>query len=467
LKSAAHRPLDESQPLAEADQYARLLAQTHESMKNNDSTSCRQKHRTGVAPAALYLLFAAATLIASSVHANELGRDLPGLLEHARQQNAELALMRAEAEAARQRVQPAGALPDPTVRVELMDVTNEASGGRFSLLPSKVGETRYTVMQMFPAWGKRDLRREAAAAGVDEAQHRTAAAWSELSMRIKSAYARYYAAAGNEQLTREILDLMKRIEQIAQARYAGGLVSQQDPIRAQIEQTTMRSELIMLQAEKDTQRARLNALLSRSPAALLAEPRELRPLPDPAVLDLASLADRARRSSPLVLAEEARLRGAQKNRELAQRNGYPDFSVGVQPTQMGSKVANWGVMLEMNVPLQRETRRSERAEAQAMVDAARARTDNVISMLGGELGESVAGLHASRRTADLVTTQSLPQSELGLRSAIAAYENGRLEFTALLEAQRQIRKVRQDRLRAAAEAQMRLAEIERLIGEEL
>ena len=61
----------------------------------------------------------------------------------------------------------------------------------------------------------------------------------------------------------------------------------------------------------------------------------------------------------------------------------------------------------------------------------------------------------------------LPQSDLSLRSALAAYENGKVDFATLLDAQRQIRKAQMDRLKAQVEAQMRLAEIERIVGEDL
>ena len=61
----------------------------------------------------------------------------------------------------------------------------------------------------------------------------------------------------------------------------------------------------------------------------------------------------------------------------------------------------------------------------------------------------------------------LPQSELSLQSALAAYENGKVDFATLLEAQRQIRKARQELLKSQVEAQMRLAEIERILGEDL
>jgi multidrug efflux pump subunit AcrA (membrane-fusion protein) len=67
----------------------------------------------------------------------------------------------------------------------------------------------------------------------------------------------------------------------------------------------------------------------------------------------------------------------------------------------------------------------------------------------GDLAVNLAGLEAARRTETLVKTQLLPQSELGLQSALAAYENGKAEFSMLLEAQRGIRKARQEILKIA------------------
>jgi outer membrane protein TolC len=61
----------------------------------------------------------------------------------------------------------------------------------------------------------------------------------------------------------------------------------------------------------------------------------------------------------------------------------------------------------------------------------------------------------------------LPQSELSFKSALAGYENGKADFATLLDAQRQIRQSRQNKIRAQAEGQARLAEIERIVGEDL
>jgi len=423
------------------------------------------RHRaTALAGASLLGL---ALSVAPTARAAELGANVESLLEHARAQSPELAAMRREADAAAERVQPAGALPDPMLRIELMDLDRSGEASRPSLLPSKVGETRYTYLQSLPYPGKRDLRREVASADLGQATARVDATWVGLATQIKTAYAQYYLAAGSERLAHEVVDLVTRLEQLAQARYAGGLVAQQDVVRAQLELTSMQSELIELDSQKRQLRSRLNGLLSRGASEPLAEPATLRPWPALTTLDARALVQRASDGNPLLLAEAERLRGAESNRELTLRNRYPDFQVGITPAQMGSRISSWSVMLEMNIPLQQDARRAQEREAEAMVDAARSRRQALASELLGELGGNLAAIDAARRSVALIDQRLLPQSELSLRSAIAAYENGKVDFATLLDAERQIRKARQERLRAEVEAQMRLAEIERIVGAEL
>jgi len=395
-----------------------------------------------------------------------LGASVEGLLEFARA-NPEYAAMRTEADAATQRVYPAGAFPDPVFRMELQNITNAGSDASPSVLPSKVGSTKYTLMQSLPFWGKRDLRRDAAVADAEQAQGRAETTWAELAAGIKTAYARYYATVRTEELTREILDLLVRLERIAQVRYANGLAPQQDVIRAQVELTTMRSDLVMLESDREGVRAALNALLARKANAPLATPERLRPVPPPAKLEPDALAERLRERNPQLFTEDARIRAAEKNRELAYRNRYPDFTVGVSPIQMGSRVNEWELMVEVSIPLQQESRRRGESESELMLSAARARKEAAAARLAGELYENVAGLEAARRIETLITTSLLPQAQATLEAALVGYETGKVDFATLLDAQRQIRKSRQDRLKAQADAQMRLAAIERLLGEDL
>ncbi len=402
------------------------------------------------------------------------GNSLQSLLTYARLHNPEFAAMRHEAEAVSQRVEPAGALPDPLLRIELENINNYSVGMNgttsdtpASILPARVGETKYNLIQALPFWGKRDLKREVAEADAEQANSAITKTWNELAARIKVAYAQYYFTVGNLALTGELLDLMTRLEQVARSRYAGGLALQQDVIRAQIDQTGMRGELIGLNNDKRQLQSRINALLARKAQAPLAEPQALRPLPSPAVLDYAALESRVLERNPQLLGDSARTRAADKTRELTYRNRYPDFAVGVTPVQMGNRVESWNLMLEMNIPLQQGSRRAQEREAEAMWSAAQARQQATANQLLADLSENLAGIESARQMAQLVQTSFLPQAEAGFQSALAAYENGRADFATLLEAQRQIRKARQDRLKAQLEAQLRLAEIERLVGEDI
>jgi outer membrane protein TolC len=413
------------------------------------------------------LAVALLALLPLGAAAEELpGRNVESLLAIARQNNPDYAGMRYEAAAAAERVEPAGALPDPKFRTELRDITRMGEQNA-TLAPNRVGSTRYLLMQDIPWYGKRDLKREIAELESKSAEGKATGTWNEVAARIKTTFAQSWFLERNERLTQEILDLMVRLEKIAQVRYAAGLAAQQDVIRAQVEQTGLRNELISIATERHHLHTRLNALLGRPSGAALASPDRLRPLPSPARLDLATLEERAKGHNPLIWSEETRIQAAEKSRDLAYRNRYPDFTLGVSPIQYRNEVKEWELMLELNIPLQQGSRRAQERESEAMLAAARYRREATANQVLSDLSENVAALDAARRTETLLRDNLLPQSELTFQAALTGYENGKVDFATLLDAQRQIRQARQNRIRAEAEAQARLAEIERIVGEEL
>ncbi|UCV20591.1 TolC family protein [Ferribacterium limneticum] len=392
------------------------------------------------------------------------GASVESLLAAAREHSPDIRMVRLEAEAARERIQPAGALPDPVLRIELENITRNGSQNA-TLDPTRTGDTKYTLMQPLPFWGKRDLKRDVASAEASQAEGRATDTWAEVASRIKSLYAQYWLTGQSLQLTRENIELTRRLEQIAQARYAGGLAAQQDAIRAQLERSAMDAELVGMESEFHHLMVFLNAMLARPSGAALAEPAALRPIP--ARLDGTALNDRLLAANPQLAIETARVGGAEKSRELAYRNRYPDLTLGVAPMQVGNRVDAWSLMLEMNLPLQQGTRRSQERESERMLEAAAARKEALGHRLQGDLNAALSNLEGARTTEQITRTRLLPQAELTFKSALAGYENGKVDFATLLDAQRQIRNARLAMLRAQASQQMRLAEIERLLGEDL
>jgi outer membrane protein TolC len=403
----------------------------------------------------------------SSVWADEQvpGATVESLLVLAKERNPDFASIRFEALAAAERVGSAGALMDPKFRVEWMDITKMGSQSP-TLWPGDVGSTKYTVMQDLPWFGKRDLKKNIAQQEAQAVEGKLLGTWSELVAKVKVTHAQRYYLYQTQKLTNELLDLTTRLASVAQVRYASGLAMQQDAIRAQVEQTAMQTELLALSSEAHHADARMNALLARPSHAPLAMPEGLSAVPLAVQLDAGSLMVRARQKNPKIFVEDARIKSAELSRELTLKNRYPDFTLAVTPTQVQSGINEWGLMLEINIPLQQGTRRAQEREALAMLDAAQSRKQATAHQLASDLSENLSGIEAAQRTEQLIERSLLPQAELSFQSAMAGYENGRLDFATLLEAQRQLRQAKQSQLKAQLDAQMRWAEIEKLVGEE-
>jgi len=417
-------------------------------------------------PLTVFAMLCACWLAPASAGDEPLGSNLDGLLDYAREHNPELAATRYEATAAQQRAESADALPDPVLRTELMDITNQGTTGP-RVLPSQTGNTRYLLMQTVPWFGKRGLQREVADAQASQANGQVAASWSELASKIKQTYAMHYYATVSERLAQQTLDLLDNLEQIAETRYANGLGQQQDVIRVQVERTMLRSELIALQSEGHHTHARLNALLSRPVNAPLAEPEQLRPMPPPAKLDEAALLERLRAQNPQLRIAEAGIQSSEKSRDLAYNNRYPGFTLGVAPNQYRDSIRTWDLMVEFNIPLQQSARRSQEREAEAQLSAANARKAALLDQTQSDLSENLSALDSARQTESLIATRLLPQAELTYQSALVGYENGKVDFAMLIDAQKQILKARQQQLQAQTDMQLRLADIEKLLGESL
>lgn len=417
------------------------------------------------------LVLLAALAATASLHAQAaeqlIGGRVESLLEFARERHPEFAALRAEAKSAAARVEPAGALPDPVLRTELRDITNEGRDASANLLPPRIGGARYTFSQSLPWAGKRDLRRDVAGAGADEATALARAGWLELATKIKVTYAQHHVHLLTIRYTKENLDLMRRVADIARTRYASGFGGQQDALRAQTEIVAMETDLAMLEGESAQASARIRALLGRPENVKLRPPEQLRLLPPVAKLALPALEDRLRAINPQLAASDARIAGAEKNRELVELNNYPDVTLGIAPTQTRNRVSQWELMFEINIPLQQDSRRAQEREAELRLEAARLRRSDALNQALSALAESVAGLQVAQRLESLVSGGLLPQAELNLNAALAAYENGRAEFAMVLDAHRQLRRARTDLVRARGDQQMRLAEIEKMVGEDL
>lgn len=412
----------------------------------------------------LALLLCSVTFSAGAVFAETtLGASLPALLEHARVNNPAFAAERAEADAARERIGSAGALPDPSFQIELMDFTNTMRGGSTTLVPGEVGETRYRIVQPLPAWGKRALDSRAATARAGRADAGRELAWVNLAAEIKAAWLRYYAADREAALNRDALALLQGVEETTLARYRQGLVAQQAVLRAQREITALRVAQVGVERRRSGAAAALNALLARPADSALAVP--LDPPALPPTPPFATLVERVRGLNPELAAEGLGVDVARLERDRTWRDRYPDFSVGLTNNRPRGGEASWDLMVEVMIPLQQSARRAKEREAAYMLSAADARRAAAEARLQGELGRAHAEFSAGRETLQLLRASLLPQAAATRDAARSAFANGRADFDTVLEAERQLIDIHLQTLTTEVDTRLALAELEKLAGE--
>ena len=402
-------------------------------------------------------------LFVSSVWAATEGDSLISLQTAVQENNPQLQQVMAEMQAASARTISAGALADPLFKLEMMDFTPEGKGTQY--LPGKAGQTKYTLMQDLPWYGKRDLKTNVAQQQADAAKFNTAKTLNELKAEVRRLYVRRYETHQMWLLNQEIDSVLRQIEQVTSNRYQQGLVNQQALIQTQLNRSQLAKMQIDLEAEQKQLQSWTNAILNRSPSAELAWPESLPSLSDNELKALKE-SDWLKQTPQWQQTVSAR-NAAALNERLVEKNRYPDFTVGVTAVQNQQQLEEWEGMVQFNLPLNLTRRTADEREAQAMSIAAKAEQQQMNNDLQSQFWRAVTAIEQAKQQQQLLKDKIQEQAALNLRSALLAYQNNQLPLSDLLQAEQQWLEVRQSQIQAASAEQMAYADIEALTGKEL
>lgn len=401
----------------------------------------------------------------SATPSSSPGATIDDLLAMGRRMSPEVAAAALETEAALARVDAAGRLPDPTFSTEFRDMTRQRS----SPLPDELARVEYRIEQEFPLWGKLGLQEDVARAKAGAARQTQRATELEVAARIKTVFAARYAAFESWRLTRDLSKMVATLADATQSRYAQGLGEQEDVIRAEVEKTRLRTEMLRFEADQRQTAAQLNALLDRPADAPLAAPLSLRPIPEQAST-LPDLLDQGRRDNPAIGAAQSQVAAAEGDRALVERSWYPDVTLGAtfqQFVDQSGRSPGYEALIGAKVPLQWGLREAWEREAAANLAAARRRRDAAAASVRGDVGKAYWSLDGSRQIARVLQEVQLPQSRLALQTALRGYEHGRSNLNTVLDTEQRVFETMLRLLVVQVEQQARLADIERLIGSDL
>jgi outer membrane protein TolC len=141
--------------------------------------------------------------------------------------------------------------------------------------------------------------------------------------------------------------------------------------------------------------------------------------------------------------------------------------VGVGAVRRQGELDSYEFMLTSSVPLQWGLRTSEIGESKAMAAAARMRREARANELGNEVADSWISLKNAREVETVLRESQVPQAEIGFQAAAKGYELGRAEFLDVLTAEQQLWKSNIELIKVRFDQQIRMAELEKLVGGEL
>ena len=383
---------------------------------------------------------------------------LPELIQEVLARNPELVAVRKQWEAATNRITQARSLDDPILSVQLWNVPQPFKA-------TQADNTIFGLSQNLPFPGKLALKGDVASRSAEMSEQSVRAKERELVARLKQAYYDLFLAQKAVLIHHEQVELLRQFVAIANAKFRGGMGSQADVLKAQVELSLLFQHLPVLEQRRKTAAAMLNTLLDRdtsSPLGLAQEPSQL-PINQP-LDDLHSFALNDR---PELKAAELDVQRSEQSRALAQRQYYPDFNVAFQRFQNYQANDGFGAYVAMSIPFTFWTKPKYDAgvqEAEAAVAAAQAQQHTLENLTRFQIDDLLAKLRAIDQVATLYRTTILPQAEQSLESARVGYRAGKGGFLDLIDTQRAWRGFQLEYFKALVDRQHRLAELEQVVG---
>lgn len=366
-------------------------------------------------------------------------------------------------QAERRRVPQAGSLPDPKVSVNWMGNITP-----FSVQTNDPSSYRgVTAMQELPFPGKRGLKGKIATKEADAAQADYETVHRRLIAEVKTIYYDYWYYDKALQITLQNKDLVQKLSQIAEARYRVGKGIQQDVLKSQVEISLLLQKLTILQQQRATAAARLNALLGRPPEQALPPPADIAGI-TPLNYSLDQLYGLADRTDPGLQREQRMVERSQLAANLAHKDYYPDLAVGYMYEQRPLLPDMHGFTFTVNIPVfYKSKQRQEVAEAGEQAAAAENNRQNRQNELDFQVKQQYLAAKASEQLLQLYSKGVVPQSSLALESSMSAYQVGTVDFLSVLANFSTVLNYQVDYYRELANYQSSLAQLESLTGLEL
>jgi cobalt-zinc-cadmium efflux system outer membrane protein len=388
---------------------------------------------------------------------------LADVLQEAEQNNPQIEAARQGWKAAQQVPTQVSTLPDPQFQLQQVNVGSPRPFAGYA--NSDFAYVGLGISQDLPYPGKLRLKGEIAKRDADVSQQQFESVRRSVLAGVKAAYFQLAYLSKTLGILESDGQLLEQTEKAADAHYRSGMGTQQDLLRAQLEQTKLLREITMHHLEVAKVQAQLKELLNRSQSSPDVEPAELSETSLPYTYDELLAATKAQ--NPQIAGADKMIERQKLQVDLAHKDFYPDFNVQYmwQRTDPAQFRAYYMLSVGVRVPIYRSRKqRPELAQAEAELSRSHSELDVQSQQAASELKIQY---ETAQKTAELLKIYKeglLPQARAGFQAGLAAYQNNRQDFQSLISSFLDVLHLDEEYWQNTAERETALARLEQLTG---
>jgi outer membrane protein, heavy metal efflux system len=393
---------------------------------------------------------------------------LQAATELAVKDNPDLAQIQARAKAMAAIPSQEGALPDPQISINAMNLPVNT----FNLHQEDMTQLGGGISQAIPFPGKLALREQAAAFEAEAAsQNVTEARWRLLS-EVKTTWWLIYYLDRTLQITDSNYTLLQQFVEIARTKYEVGEGLQQDVLLAQLELSKLLDQQLMLKASRRNAAASLNALLDKPANSEVRLPETIA-LQLPTIKQENQLYQQAETSRAILEGNRLGINAAQSRLDLAKKGYLPDFTVDASygaraDTPSGIQRANMlSLNLSINVPIfaaQKQAKAVDQRNSELMQE--KYALQDEWNKVRSQITQGYNDYQRAKDQVVLFETGIVPQARQTVASMLAGYQVNKVDFLNLVRSQITLFEYETQYWKAFSEANQSLAQLSAAVGKE-
>jgi len=385
--------------------------------------------------------------------------------------NPNLAQMQARYEAMKNIPSQVGTLPDPMLTLGAVNFPTDS----FDRTQEGMTQIQIGFLQAFPFPGKLSLKEDVAEFEAKAAYYDVAEMRLLLTRNVSNKWWQLFYLDRAIETVNKNQALLKQFIEVAKTKYTTGKGLQQDVLLSQLELSKLINQKIQIVALKATQMIQLNILMDITPRSIITLPKKIN-FKQPHLLAEERLYQLAIKSRPILQKHKQLISAAKSRLDLAERDYYPDFNVGVtygdrtgqNPQPMGGDRADlFSIKLGIKIPLYASSKQSykvkQRISEQFKSKYAYLDESNQVK---ADIARYITDYRRSEQQRSLFETGILPQARQTVQSMLAAYQVSEVDFLNLVGSQVTLFNYELQFWQSVSQSNQALASIQASIGKE-